>query len=95
MLFRSGTFFRTNFNCLPGVEAGIKAFRERLLALEQQINGILPGDASMWKRTWPTLKVRMHDLRMEAVKVNNLADEVHSELGPVNTNWQAEDRQRH
>ena len=76
----SGTFFRTNFNCLPGVEAAIKSFRERLLALEQQINGILPGDAPMWKRTWPILKLRMHDLRIEAVKVNNLADEVHSTL---------------
>jgi hypothetical protein len=76
----SGTFFRTSFNCLPGIEAAIKAFRERLLALEQQINGILPGDATMWKRTWPILKLRMHDLRIEAIKVNNLADEVHSTL---------------
>lgn len=76
----SGTFFRTNFNCLPGVEAGIKAFRERLVALEQQINGIVPGDTTAWKRTWPIIKLRMHDLRMEAVKVNNLADEVHSSL---------------
>ena len=52
----SGTFFRTSFACLPGVEAGIKGFRERLLALEQQINGILPGDTTIWRRTWPFLR---------------------------------------
>ena len=76
----SGTFFRTSFVCLPGVESGIETFRERLLALEQQINGIVPGDATAWRRTWPILKLRMHDLRVEAVKINNLADKVHNEL---------------
>jgi hypothetical protein len=76
----SGTFFRTNFACLPGVETSIKSFRERLLALEQQLNGIVPGDSIAWRRTWPIIKLRMHDLRIEAVKVNNLADELHSEL---------------
>jgi len=76
----SGTFFRTSFACLPGVEAGIEAFRDRLLALEQQINGIVAGDAIAWRRAWPALKLRMHDLRIEAVKINNLADEVHSDL---------------
>jgi hypothetical protein len=76
----SGTFFRTSFACLPGVEAGINAFRDRLLALEQQINGIVAGDAIAWRRAWPSLKLRMHDLRVEAVKINNLADEVHSNL---------------
>jgi hypothetical protein len=58
----------------------MKGFRDRLLALEQQLNGIVPGDADAWKRTWPVLKVRMHDLRMEAVKINNIADEIHSQL---------------
>jgi hypothetical protein len=76
----SGTFFQTSFACLPGVEAGIQSFRDRLLALEQQINGIVPGDATAWRRTWPFLKLRMHDLRIEAVKLDNLADEVHSNL---------------
>jgi hypothetical protein len=76
----SGTFFRTNFAVLPGVDAGIKGFRERLLALEAQLNGIPPGDAVSWRRAWPILKVRMNDLRMEAVKLDNLADDVHSSL---------------
>ncbi|KVD70357.1 hypothetical protein [Burkholderia ubonensis] len=76
----SGTLFRTDFNCLPGVEIMIKGFRDRLLVLEQTLNGIVPGDAEAWRRTWPFLKLRMHDLRVEAVKVNNLADEIHSDL---------------
>jgi hypothetical protein len=38
------------------------------------------GDAIAWRRAWPSLKLRMHDLRVEAVKINNLADEVHSNL---------------
>ena len=76
----SGTFFRTSFAALPGVEVAIKEFRDRLSALENQLNGIPPGDATSWRRTWPTLKVRMHDLRSEAVKLNNLADTLHSEL---------------
>ena len=65
---------------MPGVEAGIKGFRERLLALETQLNGIPPGDATSWRRAWPVVKVRMHDLRLEAVKLDNLADEVHASL---------------
>jgi gas vesicle protein len=76
----SGTFFRTSFAVLPGVEAGIKGFRDRLLALETQLNGIPPGDATSWRRAWPIVKVRMHDLRLEAVKLDNLADDVHASL---------------
>jgi gas vesicle protein len=76
----SGTFFQTSFAVLPGVEAGIKGFRDRLLALEGQLNGIPPGDATSWRRAWPIVKVRMHDLRLEAVKLDNLADEVHGSL---------------
>ena len=76
----SGTFFRTSFAVLPGVEVGIKGFRDRLLALETQLNGIPPGDATSWRRAWPAVKVRMHDLRLEAVKLDNLADEVHASL---------------
>jgi len=29
---------------------GIKAFRDRLLTLEPQINGIVAGDAIAWRR---------------------------------------------
>jgi hypothetical protein len=76
----SGTFFHTSFAALPGVEAAIKGFRERLGALENQLNGIPPGDTTSWRRTWPILKVRMLDLRIEAVKLNNLADALHSQL---------------
>jgi hypothetical protein len=76
----SGTFFHTSFAALPGVEALINEFRNRLTALENQLNGIPPGDATAWRRTWPVLKVRMHDLRIEALKLNNLADTLHSKL---------------
>jgi hypothetical protein len=76
----SGTFFGTSFAVLPGVEAGIKGFRDKLLALESQLNGIPPGDAISWRRSWPVVKVRMHDLRLEAVKLDNVADEVHASL---------------
>jgi hypothetical protein len=76
----SGTFFRTSFAVLPDVEAGILAFRERLLALEKQLDGIPPGDATSWRRAWPILKVRMDDLRKEAVKLDNLADDLHAKL---------------
>ena len=76
----SGTFFRMNFSVLPDVEAGIRSFREWLLALEKQLDGIPPGDATSWRRAWPILKVRMHDLRTEAVKLDNLADDLHAKL---------------
>lgn len=76
----SGTFFRTSFAILPNVEAGILAFRERLLALEKQLDGIPPGDATSWRRAWPILKMRMTDLRIEAVKLDNLADALHARL---------------
>jgi len=76
----SGTFFGTSFAVLPGVEAGIKDFRGRLLALEGQLNGIPPGDATAWRRAWSIVKVRMHDLRVEAEKLDNLADQVHASL---------------
>jgi gas vesicle protein len=76
----SGTFFGTSFAVLPGVDAGIKGFRERLLALEAQLDGIPPGDATSWRRAWPIVKVRMHDLRLAAVKLDNLADELHASL---------------
>lgn len=76
----SGTFFRTSFAVLPGAEEGIQRFRDRLTALETQLNGIPAGDATSWRRAWPILKVRMQDLRIEAVKLSNLADEVLSSL---------------
>ena len=76
----SGTFFRTSFAVLPGVEAGIKGFRDRLVALEGQLNGIPPGDAISWRRAWPIVKVRMNDLRLEAEKLDTLADDVHAAL---------------
>jgi len=65
---------------LPNVEGGIHAFRERLLALEQQLNGIVAGDATSWRRAWPTIKMRMQDLRMEAIKLDTLADDLHAKL---------------
>jgi len=76
----SGTFFCTSFSALPGADAAITEFRNSLNALETQLNGIPPGDATAWRRTWPILKVRMHDLRIVAVKLNNLADTLHSNL---------------
>lgn len=76
----SGTFFRTSFAVLPNVEEGIHAFRERLLALEKQLDGIPAGDATSWRRTWPIIKVRMQDLRMEAIKLDSLADDLHAKL---------------
>ena len=76
----SSVFFRTSFACLPGIEPAIKSFRERLLVLEQQLNGVPPGDAQAWRYAWPVLKVRLHDMRIEAVKIENMADEVHSSL---------------
>jgi hypothetical protein len=76
----SGTFFRTSFATLPNVDLKIKDFRDKLNELENQLNGIPPGDAISWRRAWPILKVRMDDLRKAAVKLDNLADELHSEL---------------
>jgi len=76
----SGTIFRMSFAVLPGVENGIKAFRDKLLALETQLNGIPAGNAKAWRLAWPIIKIRMQDLRIEAVKLDNLADEIHSKL---------------
>lgn len=76
----SGTFFRTSFSALPSVELSIRDFRSRLEALETQLNGIPPGDANAWRKTWPILKIRLHDLRVDALKLDNLADTLHSEL---------------
>jgi hypothetical protein len=39
-------------------------------SLETQLNGVSPGDATAWRRAWPIVKVRMHDLRLEAVKLD-------------------------
>jgi hypothetical protein len=72
----SGTFFHLNFAVLPNVDSGIRSFRERLLALEAQLNGIPPGDAVSWRRAWPTLKVRLHDLRVEVEKISKTAEDV-------------------
>lgn len=76
----AGTLFGTSFACLPEVEQSMKEFGDRLRALEQQLNGIPPGDADAWKRTWPVVKVRMHDLRVEALRLSHLADKVHTDL---------------
>lgn len=76
----SGVFFRTSFAVLPGVDSAMKAFQSSLTALEQQLNGIPPGDAVSWRRAWPLIKLRMNDLRIEAVKIDNLAEHVHAQL---------------
>jgi len=76
----SGVFFKTSFACLPGIDAAIKAFQGRLHDLEQQLNGIPPGDAQAWRHAWPVLKVRLNDMRVEALRIENMADDVHSKL---------------
>ena len=76
----SGVFFRTSFAVLPGMEPAMNGFQQRLLALEQQLNGVPPGDAISWRRSWAVIKVRMHDLRVEAVKIDNLAEQIHTQL---------------
>lgn len=76
----SGVFFGTSFAVLPGVEAGIEDFRDRLKALEVQLNGIPAGDAVAWRRAWPTVKTRMQDLRREAEKLDTLSEAVQASL---------------
>ena len=74
------TFFHTSFSVLPGVDDGIKQFGDKLKALEDQLNGIPAGDATSWRRTWPILKMRMHDLRVEAVNLMVRVDEIQTAL---------------
>jgi hypothetical protein len=76
----SATFFRTSFAVLPNVETGIQGFRQRLVALETQLEGITAGNADSWRLAWPTLKVRLNDLRIEATKLDSMADELHAKL---------------
>ena len=76
----SGTFFHTSFRELPGIGTAIQDFRDKLITLEKQLNFIPPGDIAAWRLSWPVLKIRMHDLRMAAVTINNLADEIHKQL---------------
>lgn len=72
-------YFQT-FAVLPGVEEGIKGFREKLLALETQLNGIPPGDGTSWHRAWPLVKLRMQDLGLAAAKLDNQAEDLHASL---------------
>ena len=76
----SGTFFRTSFADLQEVDKAISGFRERLTDLEKQLKGIAPGNAEAWRYSWPTLKVRLQDLRQKADTVYDLADDAHSAL---------------
>ena len=76
----SGTFFRTKYSSLPGMEGGIEDFRKRLTDLEKQLNGIRTGNAVNWRLSWPILKQRLQDLRSEADNINNKADGILSSL---------------
>ena len=76
----SGVFFRMSFGVLPGIDTAMADFQQRLLALEVQLNGVPAGDAVAWRRSWRVIKVRMSDLRQEAVKIDNLAEQIHAQL---------------
>ena len=76
----SGVFFRMSFGVLPGVDTEMAGFQQRLRALEGQLNGVPPGDAVAWRRSWSVIKVRMSDLRQEAGKIDNLAEQIHAQL---------------
>lgn len=74
------TFFRVPFSALPGIETAIASFRIEVRQLYQQLDAIPPGDEAAWHRAWTSVRVRMTGLWKWATKLNNFADQLHSEL---------------
>ena len=75
----SGLTQKEKFPALSGVPSKIEEFRTRLEALQQDLDGIPHGNAEVWRLHWPTLKVRLGDIRDQASKIEMDALAIHTE----------------
>jgi hypothetical protein len=76
----SGMFFRTSFDKLPTVPSLIDQIRSDLKALEASLDAIPHSNLPAWRIHLPIIKVRLNDLRVKAVKLDNLCDTLRGEL---------------
>jgi hypothetical protein len=76
----SGTFFRSEFDTLPGMERQLDFFREHLKNLDRTVSTIPAGNLGAFRVLWPNLSVEFNNLRNSGYDVRRLAEDIHGKL---------------
>jgi hypothetical protein len=76
----SGTFFRSQFDSLPGMERELDVFRAHLGNLDRTVSTIPAGNLGAFKALWPSLSVQFNDLRNSGYQVRRLAEDINGKL---------------
>jgi len=76
----SSTFFRTEFDKLPGMEDKLKEFRTNLNNLDRTLSTIPAGNFEAFKALWPNIMVEFNNLRNSGHEVGRLAEDIHGRL---------------
>jgi hypothetical protein len=76
----SGTFFRSEFDALPGMERQLDIFREHLKNLDRTVSTIPGGNLAAFRVLWPNLCVEYNNLRNSGYDVRRLAEDIQGRL---------------
>lgn len=76
----SGTFFRSQFDALPGLESQLTVFRAHLNNLDRTVSAIPAGNLAAFRALWPSLSIQFNELRNSGYSVRRLAEEIHARL---------------
>jgi hypothetical protein len=76
----SGTFFRTDFDALPGMKTRLDIFRDHLNNLDRTVSTIPAGSLPAFKALWPTLCSEFNNLRNSGYQVRRLAEDTQGQL---------------
>lgn len=76
----SATFFRSNFDRLPGVPVKLEIFRDRLHTLDRTVSTVQPGNVESLKALWPQLTTQFNDARNAAYEIQRIADDLQGQL---------------
>jgi hypothetical protein len=76
----SSTFFRAQFDSLPGMEAKLEIFRANLRNVDRTVSTIPAGNFEVFKVLWSQITVEFNNVRNSGYEVRRHAEEIHGRL---------------
>jgi hypothetical protein len=76
----SGTFFRTDFDDLPGMKSLIDIFRSSANNIDRTCSGIPAGNLQAFRALWSSISTDFNNLKNAAYEVRRRAEDLHGDL---------------
>jgi hypothetical protein len=76
----SATFFRTQFDMLPGMDTKLDFFRANLTNLDKTLSTIPAGNFDVFKVLWTQVTVEFNNIRNSGYEVKRHAEQIQGEL---------------